>query len=48
MDTQFEKWYKEEESLSGVLNMKFIKSKNTEFRLKLDAWKKRLEERKRI
>lgn len=28
--------------------MKLIKQKNVEFRQKLDAWKKRLEERKRV
>lgn len=28
--------------------MKFIKQKNTEFRQKLEAWKKRVDERKRI
>lgn len=28
--------------------MKLIKQKNTDLRLKLDAWKKRLDERKRL
>lgn len=44
----FDKWYKEEENLSGALNMKLIKQKNLELRQKLDAWKKRAEERKRL
>jgi hypothetical protein len=48
LDNNFDKWFKEEESLSGVLNMKVIKQKNIDFRLKSDAWKKRLDERKRI
>ena len=43
----YEKWFKEEESLSGVLNMKKIKQMNTEFRLKIDSWKRRVDERKR-
>lgn len=47
VDNGFDKWYKEEENLSGALNMKLIKQKNLEFRMKLDAWKKRGEERKR-
>ena len=48
VDSHFEKWFKEDESLSGVMNMKVIKQKNTEFRQKMDAWKKRAEERRRI
>lgn len=28
----FDKWYKEEESLSGVMNMKVTKQKNLDFR----------------
>lgn len=47
MDNIFDKWFKEEESLSGVLNMKLIKQKNADFRVKLDVWKKRADERKR-
>lgn len=47
VDNLFDKWYKEEESLSGVLNMKLIKQKNADLRVKLDTWKKRGEERKR-
>ena len=48
VDSFFDKWYKEEESLNGVLNMKVIKQRNTDFRLKLDSWKKREVERKRL
>jgi hypothetical protein len=48
VDSLFDKWYKEEENLSGALNMKLIKQRNTDFRLKLDAWKRRVEERKRL
>jgi hypothetical protein len=48
IDIAFDKWYREEENLSGVLNMKLIKTKNTEFRQKIDSWKKRVEERKRL
>jgi len=44
----FDKWIREEETLSGVLNVKLTKSKNTDLRLKLDTWKKRLAERARI
>ena len=47
LDNLFDKWYKEEESLSGVLNIKLIKQKNADLRLKLEVWKKRQEERKR-
>lgn len=43
----FEKWYREEETLSGVLNMKLIKQRNQELRAKIEAWKKRTDERKR-
>ena len=48
VDGIFDKWFKEEENLSGALNMKLIKQKNQELRSKLDAWKKRAEERKRV
>lgn len=48
VDIQYNKWFKKEESLSGVLNMKVIKQKNVDFRLKLDSWKKRIDERKRL
>lgn len=44
----FEKWSKEEESLSGVMNMKIVKQKNNDIRIKLEGWKKRYDERKRL
>lgn len=34
--------------MSGVLNVKVIKQKNVDLRLKLDTWRKRMEERKRL
>ena len=37
----FDKWIREEETLSGVLNPKLTKSKNIDLRMKLEAWKKR-------
>ena len=48
MDALFDKWFKEEENLSGALNMKLIKQRNMELRQKLEAWKKRLDERRRV
>jgi hypothetical protein len=47
VDSMLEKWYREEETLSGVLNMKLIKQRNQELRSKIEAWKKRADERKR-
>ena len=32
VDALFDKWYKEEENLSGALNMKLIKQRNVELR----------------
>lgn len=48
VDNMFEKWSKEEESLSGVMNMKIVKQKNNDIRIKLEGWKKRYDERKRL
>lgn len=48
MDQHFDKWYMEEQTLSGVLNLKVTKAKNADFRLKIDAWKKRQKERDRM
>ena len=48
VDSMLEKWYREEETLSGVLNMKLIKQRNQELRSKIEAWKKRADERKRL
>lgn len=41
LDEMFAKWYKEDDSLSGVLNVKLTKAKNVDLRLKMDAWKAR-------
>ena len=48
IDAQFDKWVREEETLSGVLNIKLTKTKNTDLKLKFEAWKKRSAERVRI
>ena len=48
IDAQFDKWVREEETLSGVLNVKLTKTKNTDLKLKFEAWKKRSAERVRI
>ncbi len=48
IDAMFDKWYREEEALSTVLNMKVIKQKNIDLRQKIEAWKRRLDERKRL
>lgn len=47
LDTAYEKWAKEDDSLSGVMNAKLTKVKNADIRLKLDAWKNRVTERKK-
>ena len=47
IDNLFGKFYKTEESLSGFLNVKNIKQKFADFRLKLDVWKKRSKNRNR-
>ena len=47
VDQMFEKWYRELEVLNGVLNQKLISQRNQELRSKLEAWKKRVDERKR-
>jgi hypothetical protein len=48
LDILFDKWYLEELTLSGVLNVKVTKMKNLDFRLKMDAWRKRDKERDRM
>ena len=40
LDNAFDKFYKTEESLSGYLNIKVIKSKFADFKKKLEVWKK--------
>lgn len=46
IDAQYQKWADEDDSLSGVLNVKVTKQKNTDLRLKIEAWGKRNHERK--
>jgi hypothetical protein len=48
VDVLFDKWFREEENLSGALNMKLIKQRNAELRQKLEAWRRRADERKRV
>jgi predicted CopG family antitoxin len=48
VDNIYDKWAQEDDSLSGVLNTKLTKQKNADFRLKLDAWKNRETERKKL
>ena len=47
LDSIFDKWYKDQEAVSGVLNIKVTRVKNIEFRKTLEAWKKRAKERVR-
>ncbi len=47
IDMVYDKWSKEEDSLSSFMNLKAIKTKNVDFRLKLTTWKKKVDERKR-
>jgi len=46
LDDKYAKWAQEDDSMSGVLNVKLTKIKNADFRLKLDAWRHRRQERK--
>jgi hypothetical protein len=45
---QYDKFASEDDSLSGVLNVKLTKLKNADFRLKLESWKNRKGERKNV
>ena len=47
LDSQFDKFLLEQESLNGVLNSRVTKQKNDEFRSKLNAWEKRAIKRKK-
>ena len=47
LDGIFDKWYKDQEAVSGVLNVKVTRNKNIEFRKTLESWKKRVKERAR-
>jgi hypothetical protein len=46
LDQLYDKWAEEDDSMSDVLNVKITKSKNADFRLKIDAWRARAKERK--
>ena len=46
IDALYAKFIKEEDQISGVLDVKLTKKKNADFRLKLDAWRNRKAERK--
>lgn len=46
LDALYAKFIKEEDQISGVLDVKLTKKKNVDFRLKLDAWRARKAERK--
>ena len=48
LDGIFDKWYKDQEAISGVLNVKVTRNKNIEFRKTLESWKKRVKERARL
>lgn len=47
LDIQFDKWYKEDQVLSGVLNNRVTKQKNLDLKAKINSWKQRDHERKR-
>ena len=48
LDGLFDKWFKDQEAVSGVLNIKVTRNKNIEFRKTLESWKKRTKERLRL
>jgi len=39
VDIQFDKWYKEDQMLSGVLNSRVTKQKNLDLKAKIISWK---------
>jgi len=45
LDTVFNKWYKNIIAFTGVFNQNLTKTLNQEFRMKLEAWKRRKNER---
>lgn len=47
LDAIFDKWYKDQEAVSGVLNIKVTRQKNIDFRKTIESWKKREKERLR-
>lgn len=46
MDNQYQKWADEDDSMSGVTNVKITKQKNADLKLKIESWKNRKNERK--
>ena len=44
----FDQFYKAQSSMGDILNPKAVKAKSNEIRMKLDVWKKRDGERKRL
>ena len=47
LDPIFDKFFKDQEAVTGVLNIKVTRQKNVEFRKTIDSWKKREKERTR-
>lgn len=41
LETHFEKYYREEDSLQAYMNLKIIKQRFVDFKLKMDVWKQR-------
>ena len=48
LNSCYENWLKQDENLSGFLNMKTLKLKNVEYKAKIEYWKKTEENRRRI
>lgn len=47
LDQIFDKWYKSESVITGALNAKSTKIKNQEFRQRMEAWRRRADQRTR-
>ena len=45
VDQMFKKWKDEESSLGEILNVKLTKTRNADWRCKLESWKARTNER---
>lgn len=48
MDTYFEKWFREEDSLNAFTNSKLTLQRFKDFKLKLDVWDKSAKNREKI
>lgn len=46
LDKLYENWAEKDESLADVMNVKIIRQKNADFRLKVETWQSRKKERK--